>query len=89
VGESVADTWHLSGRMIGCHVAQSRAATWHPGTGCWFMVGLSKFLASDRIRTGNLHLRARLNQVSVTNGPPLCYLLCKQVKLYLSLKVCV
>jgi hypothetical protein len=31
VGESGADTWHRSGRMIGCHVAQSRAATWHPG----------------------------------------------------------
>jgi hypothetical protein len=31
VGESGTDTWHLSGRMIGCHVAQSRAATWHPG----------------------------------------------------------
>jgi hypothetical protein len=24
------DTWHIRGRMEGCHVAQSRAATWHP-----------------------------------------------------------
>jgi hypothetical protein len=41
VGESGTDTWHLSGRMIGCHVAQSRAATWHPG---FFQYGYVKIL---------------------------------------------
>jgi hypothetical protein len=31
VDELYVDTWHTCGRMLGCHVAQSRAATWHPG----------------------------------------------------------
>jgi hypothetical protein len=33
LGESFVDTWQLFGQMIGCHVAQSWAATWHPGIG--------------------------------------------------------
>jgi hypothetical protein len=33
VDESCFDTWLLTGQIIGCHVAQWRAATWHPGFG--------------------------------------------------------
>jgi hypothetical protein len=31
VDQSDVDTWHFDWHVIGCHVAQSRAATWHPG----------------------------------------------------------
>jgi hypothetical protein len=35
VDQCVTDTWQFSGQMIGCHVAQSWAATWHPGIGLY------------------------------------------------------
>jgi hypothetical protein len=31
------DTWQFCWQMIGCHVAQSRAATWHPRIGSLVM----------------------------------------------------
>jgi hypothetical protein len=43
VSELYGDTWHHFGRMVGCHVAQSRAATWHPFIGYWLLFGCSKF----------------------------------------------
>jgi hypothetical protein len=36
VDQWATDTWQFTGQMIGCHVAQSWAATWHPGIGLYF-----------------------------------------------------
>jgi hypothetical protein len=38
------DTWHYNGRIKRCHVAQSRAATWHPIISGWLLVWLLKFV---------------------------------------------
>jgi hypothetical protein len=62
----------LFGQVIGCHVAQSWAATWHPGIGyCLFV----KIYWSPWGSTPGPPHRISLHKVRPTNGPPVmpCY----------------
>jgi hypothetical protein len=52
VVQSDVDTWQFCWQMIGCHVTQSRAATWHPGIGLLVLVDCSKLLQSAGFEPG-------------------------------------
>jgi hypothetical protein len=81
VVQSDVDTWQFCWQMIGCHVAQSRAATWHPGIGYWF--GLcQKFLVSTGFEPVTSSSIAP-SQRAPTNGPP--FVLLWKWKIYLNL----
>jgi hypothetical protein len=59
----------LFGQMIGCHVAQSCAATWHPGIGLFGFGLLIKSFVVNRIRTGDLLLCQSLHNFRLANTP--------------------